>query len=70
MLNKDLLKSKLLQMFNAKPVSEEQAAEMLATIIIDFVKTATVTTTVTGTCLTPAGGGEGTIEGSGTCQLS
>lgn len=70
MLNKDLLKSKLLQMFNAKPASEEQAAEMLATIIIDFVKTATVTTTVTGTCLTPAGGSAGTIAGSGTGQLS
>ena len=70
MLNKDLLKSKLLQMFKAKPKTEEEAAEMLATIIIDSVKMATVTTTVTGTCLTPAGGGAGTIAGTGTGQLS
>lgn len=70
MLNKELLKGKLLQMFAAKPASDDEAAEMLATIIIDFVKTATVTTTVTGTCLTPAGGGAGTIAGSGTGRLS
>ena len=68
MLNKELLKAKLLQMFAAKPASDDEAAEMLATIIIDFVKTATVTTTVTGTC--ENAGGVGTIAGSGTGQLS
>lgn len=67
MLNKALLKQKLLQMFHAKPASDDEAAEMLATIITDYVKTATVTTTVTGKCVTPAG--DGTIEGSGTGQL-
>jgi hypothetical protein len=69
-LNKALLKQKLLQMFQAKPASDDEAAEMLATIITDYVKTATVTTTVTGTCVTPAGGGAGTIAGSGTGQLA
>ena len=70
MLNKELLKQNLLQMFKSRPQSDEEAADKLATIIIDFVKTATVTTTVTGTCVTPAGGGAGTIAGSGTGQLS
>lgn len=68
MLNKELLKQNLLQMFKSKPQSDEEAADKLATIIIDFVKTATVTTTVTGTCATPAGAG--TIAGSGTGKLS
>lgn len=68
MLNKELLKQNLLQMFKSRPQSDEEAADKLATIIIDFVKTATVTTTVTGTCATPAGAG--TIAGTGTGQLS
>ena len=55
-------------MFQAKPASDDEAAEMLATIITDYVKTATVTTTATGTCATPAGAG--TIAGSGTGQLA
>ena len=70
MLNKNLLKQKLLEMFKAKTASDAKAAEMLATIITDYVKTATVTTTVTGTCVTPAGGGAGTIAGTGTGSLS
>ena len=43
-------------------------ADELAAQIDAYIKTATVSTTVTGSCATPAGAG--TIEGSGTGSLS
>ena len=55
-------------MFASRPKDEDAAAEKLATIIINTIKTATVTTTVTGTCETPAG--PGIIAGTGTGSLS
>lgn len=67
-LNKEALKNDLKEMFASRPQNDDQAAEKLATIIIKHIKTATVSTTVTGTCATPAG--EGTIVGSGTGSLS
>ena len=67
-LNKDLLKRDLKAMFASRPKDDDAAAEKLATIIINTIKTATVTTTVTGTCETPAG--PGIIAGTGTGSLS
>ena len=46
----------------------ENVGEKLATAIDAYIRTATVSTTVTGACATPAG--PGTIEGAGTGGLS
>lgn len=43
-------------------------ADEIATQVDAYIKTATVSTTVTGTCATPAGAG--TIQGSGSGGLS
>lgn len=43
-------------------------ADEIATEIDAYIKTATVSTTVTGTCATPSGAG--TIQGTGTGSLS
>lgn len=43
-------------------------ADEIATQVDKYIKTATVSTTVTGTCATPSGAG--TIEGTGTGSLS
>jgi hypothetical protein len=67
-LNKAVLKKSLKDMFASRPKSEDEAAEKLAGIIFDFVTSADVTTTVTGTCTTPAG--EGSINGAGSGSLS
>jgi hypothetical protein len=71
-LNKTVLKQELktLQqdMKTREDDSMEHYAEQLATIIDNYVKTATVSTTVTGTCATPAG--PGTIAGNGIGTLT
>jgi hypothetical protein len=55
-------------MFASRPKDDAEAAKKMASIIYNFVVSATVTTTVTGTCATPAGAG--TIAGTGTGSLS
>lgn len=53
---------------DAPAVAMGNPADELATVIDAYIKTATVSTTVTGTCATPAGAG--TIAGTGTGSLS
>jgi hypothetical protein len=48
--------------------ADEHFADQLAKLIDTYIKSATVATTVTGVCATPAGAG--TITGSGTGTLS
>lgn len=67
-LNKSILKSNLKAVFSSRPKSDDEAAEKLAEVIFNFVKSATVTTTVIGTCETPSG--PGTVTGTGTGSLS
>ena len=66
-LNKTALKTALENVFK-KSNSPSEAASAIADAIDAFVKTASVSTSVTGTCATPAG--SGTIEGAGTGSLS
>lgn len=61
-LNKDSLKTALKNMFESRPASDEAAAETLAGIIYDFVKSAEVTVTA----LT----GEVAVQGSATAQAN
>lgn len=71
-LNKPVLhntiKTLLQDMMNRDQASFDEFAERLATAVDTFVKSGTVTTTVTGTCQTPAGAG--TIAGTGTGAVS
>ena len=52
----------------AKDKAMENLANAIAEQVDAYIKTATVSTTVTGACATPAG--PGTIEGAGTGSLS
>jgi len=71
-LNKAILKTQLKalqqEMKGREDDSMDYYAEQLATIIDAYIKTATVSTTVTGSCATPAG--PGTIAGTGTGVLT
>jgi hypothetical protein len=74
-LVKSTLKSAILNAFKAQQSKEENPdgalddlADKLSAAIESYVKSATVSTTVTGACATPAG--PGTITGSGTGTLS
>ena len=71
-LVKDTLKSGILGLLTQMRTKEENAdeyfADQLSTMIDTYIKSATVTTTVTGTCATPAGAG--TIAGAGNGTLS
>lgn len=71
-LNKTQLKQQLKELQQDMKIREDDSmehyAEQLATIIDNYVKTALVSTTVTGACATPAG--PGTITGTGTGTLS
>jgi hypothetical protein len=58
----------LTEMRAKEEVSDEYFADQLSTLIDAYIKSATVTTVVTGTCQTPAGAG--TIAGQGTGSLS
>ena len=62
------IKGLLTDMRTKEEISDEYFADQLATLIDAYIKSATVTTTVTGTCATPAGAG--TIAGSGQGNLS
>ena len=59
-LDKTTLKNALKNMFESRPQSDEAAAEQLAQILFDFVKSAEVTVTA----LT----GEVSVQGSATAQ--
>lgn len=67
-LNKAALEADLKDMFASRPKDDADAAKKMADIIFKFVTSATVTTTVVGTCATPSGAG--TIAGTGTGSLS
>jgi len=74
-LVKATLKTGLFSAFKAQQSKEDNPdgalndlADKLATAIESYVKSAMVSTTVSGTCATPAG--PGTIVGSGTGTLS
>ena len=62
------IKGLITEMRTKEEISDDYFASQLATLIDTYVKSATVTTTVTGTCATPAGAG--TIAGSGQGTLS
>ena len=61
-LNKTALKNSLKSMFESRPTSDEAAAEQLAQIFYDFVKSAEVTVTA----LT----GEVAVQGSAAAQAN
>lgn len=74
-LVKNTLKTAIEAAFTAQANKEENPAaalsdlaDKLATAFDDYIKSATVSTAVTGTCATPAGAG--TITGSGAGGLS
>lgn len=62
------IKTLLQDMMNREQASFDEFAERLADAVDVFVKSGTVSTTVTGTCQTPAGAG--TIAGTGTGAVS
>ena len=72
MLNKPALKSNIQALLAEMRTREENAdeyfADQLSTLIDSYLKSATVLTTVTGTCAMPAGAG--TIAGTGTGTLN
>lgn len=61
-LNKELLKNNLRDMFSSRPKGDDEAAEKLAEIIFNFVKSAEVTITAL-----PA---EISVAGSATAQAN
>lgn len=67
-LVKETLKQALVSVFS-KTNDPETAADELATAIDAYIKTATVTTVVTGAVTTGAGAG-GSVTGSGAGSLS
>ena len=71
-LVKQTLKSGILSLLTEMRTKEANAdeyfADQLSTLIDTYMKSATVTTTVTGVCATPAGAG--TITGSGQGTIS
>jgi hypothetical protein len=74
-LVKETLKAEIKAAFDAQSAKKENPvealsdlADKLATAFDNYIKSATVSTTVNGTCATPAGAG--TIAGSGTGGLS
>jgi hypothetical protein len=74
-LVKEILRTAIEAAFSAQSGKKENPAaalsdlaDKLATAIDTYIKSATVSTTVTGACTTPAGAG--TIAGKGTGGLS
>lgn len=68
-LDKTNLKNALKDMFESRPADDEAAAQALADIIYDFVKSAEVSTSVSGKVVTGYGTG-GDVTGSGSGSLS
>lgn len=65
---KNEIKSLMQDMMQKENASFDEFATRLSDAVDEYVKTATVSTTVTGACATPAGAG--TISGTGTGTLS